>query len=166
MVNQPGRTAAVLARFYREFARKASRLAADLDPNIHELVGAQHRSQKLFSESRPFGGQFRTSVQELTALSGDEIGLRRHRHWTEISQRVLDTCAGPCDREVVSLYRPTPGVAVDPQIRGGYPVIAGTRGPYDMVASLLEDGVTAEEVARFYPAVSATAARGALAFAR
>jgi uncharacterized protein (DUF433 family) len=35
-----------------------------------------------------------------------------------------------------------------------------------MVASLLEDGVTAEEVAGFYPAISATAARGALAFAR
>ncbi|MGH4021497.1 MAG: hypothetical protein ACRDT0_20150 [Pseudonocardiaceae bacterium] len=35
-----------------------------------------------------------------------------------------------------------------------------------MVASLLEDGVTAEEVAGFYPAVSASAARGALAFAR
>jgi len=31
---------------------------------------------------------------------------------------------------------------------------------------VLEDGVTAEEVAGFYPAVSANAARGALAFAR
>jgi uncharacterized protein (DUF433 family) len=73
---------------------------------------------------------------------------------------------GPGNREVVPLYRPKPGVAVDPEIRGGYPVIAGTRVPYDLVASLLEDGVTAEEVAGFYPAVSATAARGALAFAR
>lgn len=35
-----------------------------------------------------------------------------------------------------------------------------------MVASLLEDGVTAEEVAGFYPSVSAQAARGAVAFAR
>ncbi|MBA2474126.1 MAG: DUF433 domain-containing protein [Pseudonocardiales bacterium] len=64
------------------------------------------------------------------------------------------------------LYRPEPGVAVDPEIRGGYPVIAGTLGPYDMVASLLEDGVTAEEVAGFYPAVSPDAAREALAFAQ
>jgi uncharacterized protein (DUF433 family) len=73
---------------------------------------------------------------------------------------------GPHDREVVPLYRPKPGVAVDPEIRGGYPVIAGTRVPYDMVASLLNDGVTAEEVTGFYPAVSATAAQGALTFAR
>ncbi len=79
---------------------------------------------------------------------------------------ILAGFRGPHDREVVSLYHPKPGVAVDPEIRGGYPVIAGTRVPYDMVASLLEDGVTAEEVAGFYPAVSANAARGALAFAR
>lgn len=38
--------------------------------------------------------------------------------------------------------------------------------PYDVVASLLDDGVAAEEVAGLYPAVSADAARGALAFAR
>lgn len=78
----------------------------------------------------------------------------------------LTAFRGPHDREVVPLYRPTPGVAVDLEIRGGYPVIAETRVPYDMVASLLEDEVTAEEVAGFYPAVSADAARGALAFAR
>ncbi|MGH3799530.1 MAG: DUF433 domain-containing protein [Pseudonocardiaceae bacterium] len=70
------------------------------------------------------------------------------------------------DREVVPLYRPKPGVAVDPDIRGGYPVIAGTRVPYDLIAGLLEDGVSAEDVAGFYPSVSPDAARGALAFAR
>jgi uncharacterized protein (DUF433 family) len=79
---------------------------------------------------------------------------------------ILATFRGTQDREVVPLYHPKPGVVVDPEIRGGYPVIAGTRVPYDMVASLLEDGVTPDEVAGFYPAVSADAARGALAFAR
>jgi uncharacterized protein (DUF433 family) len=79
---------------------------------------------------------------------------------------ILAAFRGPHDREVVPLYLPKPGVAVDPEVRGGYPVIAGTRVPYDLVASLLEDGVTAEEVAGFYPAVTAQAARGALAFAR
>ena len=49
-------------------------------------------------------------------------------------------------------------MAVDPEVRGGYPVIAGTRASYDMVASLLEDGV--------YPGVSAPATQGALEFAR
>jgi hypothetical protein len=41
---------------------------------------------------------------------------------------------------------------------------AGAQEAYDMVASLFEDGVTAEEMTEFYPAVSAMAARGALAF--
>jgi uncharacterized protein (DUF433 family) len=96
------------------------------------------------------------------------VDLTRRPGQQVIAQMVeiLDAFRGPQDREVVPLYRPKPGVAVDPEIRGGYPVIAGTRVPYDMVASLLEDGVTAEEVAGFYPAVSADAARGALAFAR
>lgn len=79
---------------------------------------------------------------------------------------ILAAFHGVREREVVPLYRPKPGVAVDPEIRGGYPVIAGTRVPYDLIASLLEDGVSAEEVAGFYPAVSPDAARGALAFAR
>jgi uncharacterized protein (DUF433 family) len=68
------------------------------------------------------------------------------------------------DRDVV--WKISDDVAVDLTRRPGQQVIAGTRVPYDVVASLLEDGVTAEEVAGFYPAVSATAARGALAFAR
>lgn len=87
----------------------------------------------------------------------------------QIIAQMVDILAGfhgSHDREVVPLYHPKPGVEVDPEIRGGYPVIAGTRVPYDLVASLLEDGVAAEDVAGFYPAVSAEAARGALAFAR
>lgn len=79
---------------------------------------------------------------------------------------ILAAFHGSQDREVVPLYRPKPRVAVDPEIRDGYPMIAGTRVPYDLIASLLEDGVNAEEVAGFYPAVSPDAARGALAFAR
>ena len=96
------------------------------------------------------------------------VDLTRYPGQQVIAQMadILAAFRGVHDREVVPLYRPKPGVVVDPEIRGGYPVIAGTRVPYDMVASLLEDGVTAEEVAGFYPAVSADAARGALAFAR
>ena len=69
-------------------------------------------------------------------------------------------------RDVVPLLHPKPGVEVDPDVRGGYPVIEGTRVPYDLVASLLEDGFAADEVAAFYPSVWPDAARGALDFAR
>jgi uncharacterized protein (DUF433 family) len=70
------------------------------------------------------------------------------------------------DRVVLPLERPTPGVRVDPAIRGGYPVIEGTRVPYDAVASLVTDGVPPERIAEYYPKVDATSARGAVAFAR
>ena len=69
-------------------------------------------------------------------------------------------------RNVVPLCEPTPGVRVDPDIRGGYPVVAGTRVPYDLVASLLDDGVAPDDVSAFYPSVGSDGARGVVAFAR
>jgi uncharacterized protein (DUF433 family)/DNA-binding transcriptional MerR regulator len=68
-------------------------------------------------------------------------------------------------REVVPLLQPKPGVAVDPEVRGGYPVIEGTRVPYDLVAALIADGVLPEEISEFYPSVGPAAARGARDFA-
>lgn len=135
------------------------------------------RVRKAVQSLRDMGATEHLSAYQLVAVGRDvvwkiseevAVDLTRRPGQHVIAQMVdiLAAFRGPHDREVVPLYRPKPGVAVDPGIRGGYPVIAGTRVPYDMVASLLEDGVTAEEVAGFYPAVSATAARGALAFAR
>lgn len=63
------------------------------------------------------------------------------------------------------LAEPEPGVVVDQGVRAGFPVITGTRVPYDLVASLLADGVEPERIRFIYPSVSADAARGALAFA-
>jgi uncharacterized protein (DUF433 family)/DNA-binding transcriptional MerR regulator len=67
---------------------------------------------------------------------------------------------------VPHLLRPRPGVSVDPEVQGGMPVIAGTRVPYDMVASLMQGGVPAEQICEYYPSVEASAARDALDFAR
>jgi uncharacterized protein (DUF433 family)/DNA-binding transcriptional MerR regulator len=67
---------------------------------------------------------------------------------------------------VPHLLRPRPGLSVDPETQGGTPVIAGTRVPYDAVAGLMRDGVAAERIADYYPAVEAPAARDALDFAR
>lgn len=68
-------------------------------------------------------------------------------------------------RYIPDLLRPREHVTVDPNVRGGMPVIEGTRVPYDEVASLLRDGVPAERIANFYPSVSAGAARDAADFA-
>jgi uncharacterized protein (DUF433 family) len=67
--------------------------------------------------------------------------------------------------EVVNLLRPRELVSVDPETQGGYPVLAGTRIQFDLVAALVNDGVDPEEVSDFYPSVTAAAARDAVSFA-
>ncbi len=68
-------------------------------------------------------------------------------------------------RQIPSLLDPREHVQVDPAVRGGEPVIAGTRIPYEDVASLMRDGVAADDIQDFYPGVTADAARDALDFA-
>lgn len=69
-------------------------------------------------------------------------------------------------QEVVDLRQPKPGISIDPEVRGGFPVVEGTRVPYDLVASLLADGLDPAAVTELYPTVSVDAARGAAEFAR
>ena len=66
---------------------------------------------------------------------------------------------------VPHLLYPRPGLSVDPETQGGTPVIAGTRVPYNAVAGLMRDGVPAEQIASYYPSVTADAAKDALDFA-
>lgn len=69
-------------------------------------------------------------------------------------------------KDVVDLFAPTPGVRVDPEIRGGFPVIEGTRVPYDVVAGLIEDGLSAKQIQAIYPSIEEPAVQGAADFAR
>ncbi|WP_329429387.1 DUF433 domain-containing protein [Streptosporangium sp. NBC_01495] len=68
-------------------------------------------------------------------------------------------------RHIPPLLRPRAHVTVDPAVRGGVPVIEGTRVPYDEVAALLRDGVLPERISEYYPSVTATAALDAADFA-
>ncbi|GII65302.1 hypothetical protein Skr01_53870 [Sphaerisporangium krabiense] len=68
-------------------------------------------------------------------------------------------------RHIPDLLQPREHVTVDPAVRGGVPVIEGTRIPYDEVAALLRDGVPAERISDYYPGVTASAARDAADFA-
>lgn len=63
------------------------------------------------------------------------------------------------------LYEPFPMIRVSPDVRGGYPVIKGTRVPYNAVSGLVQDGVPPRKVRQFYPSVSASGARDAEKFA-
>jgi uncharacterized protein (DUF433 family)/DNA-binding transcriptional MerR regulator len=66
---------------------------------------------------------------------------------------------------VVDLFHPRRLVAVDPEIHGGYPVIDGTRVEFDLVASLVREGLDPEEIPLIYPSVSADGAIDAADFA-
>ena len=56
-------------------------------------------------------------------------------------------------RQVPSLPQPRPHLAVDPHLLGGYPVIAGSRVPFHLVASLADEGAETAEIVELYPSV-------------
>ena len=103
---------------------------------------------------------WRESPDEATALTG-QPGQRVIAQMIDILGAFTDDKGNT----VTPLARPEPGVQVDREVRSGFPVIEGTRVPYDLVASLLADGMPADRVSAVYPSVGADAARGALAFA-
>lgn len=82
---------------------------------------------------------------------------------------VLADVFGPFENQrgdkVVDLFHPRKHLLVDPEVRGGYPVIDGTRVQFDLVASLVHDGVDPSDIRDFYPSVSAKGAADAADFA-
>jgi uncharacterized protein (DUF433 family) len=68
-------------------------------------------------------------------------------------------------RVVPDLRKPRPNLRVDPKLLGGFPVVVNSRVPYDVVAELVLDGVEPDDIVRYYPTVSAAAARDAADFA-
>lgn len=67
-------------------------------------------------------------------------------------------------RHIPDLLAPRRHVAVDSSVRGGEPVIQGTRVPAAEVAALVRDGIPPDRIGDFYPGVSADAARDAADF--
>lgn len=68
-------------------------------------------------------------------------------------------------RQVPDLLTPAPGLSIDDGVRGGYPVLEGTRIPYDTIAALAEDGLGEAEIIDLYPSVSRVGIRGAVELA-
>lgn len=46
---------------------------------------------------------------------------------------------------------PTPGIAIDPDVLGGKPVIAGTRIGVDLILEKVGDGHSIDDILRDYP---------------
>jgi uncharacterized protein (DUF433 family) len=68
-------------------------------------------------------------------------------------------------RHIPALLQPREHLKVDPAVRGGEPVIAGTRIPFSDVATLIRDGVAPQRIGEFFPGVSPQAAEDAEDFA-
>ncbi len=135
------------------------------------------RVRKAVKQLRAFGETEHLSAYTLVAVgrdvawrrSGDEVIALTGQPGQGVIAAMADIVGafeGSHGRRVVPLFEPAPGIRVDPEVRGGYPVVDGTRVPFDLVAGLLADGMTESELKAFYPSVSARAARSALTFAR
>jgi len=124
---------------------------------LHQLGERKHLSKyRLVAEGQSI------------VMVGDEGGIDLvHRPGQRVLAVMKDVLL-PFTKEsgaiVPDLYRPRQEVVVEPQTQGGTPVIRGTRVPYDVVASLVHDGVDPQEVRLYYPRVGAAAARDAADF--
>jgi uncharacterized protein (DUF433 family) len=82
-----------------------------------------------------------------------------------LMEDVLEPFETRTGRMVPALKRPRPNITVDPGVLGGYPVLAGTRLPFDSVAALVQDDLDAVEIAAVYPSARPEAIADAAAFA-
>jgi uncharacterized protein (DUF433 family)/DNA-binding transcriptional MerR regulator len=78
---------------------------------------------------------------------------------------VLSPFTNAAGVEVPDFTRPRPKLHVDADVLAGYPVVAGTRVPFDLVAGLVAGGVPVERVRDYYPGVSSDAAAQAADYA-
>jgi len=88
------------------------------------------------------------------ALAGGLVQVEVKRAWNRVAKRW------------VALRRAAEMVVSDPEVRGGEPVIRGTRVPVYLIADLIEQGANLREILEDYPALRAAQVRSALAFAR
>jgi uncharacterized protein (DUF433 family) len=79
---------------------------------------------------------------------------------------VLGPFKSASGRNVPELRQPKPQLTVDPAVLGGYPVVSGTRVPYDIVAGLADDGLSDADIVQLYPSVAPSAVSDALVFAQ
>jgi uncharacterized protein (DUF433 family)/DNA-binding transcriptional MerR regulator len=129
--------------------------------NLRDIGEVDHlASYRLVSDK---GGNIQLVAEDEAVNLGNRPG---HLQLVAVMGDIIEPFAARAGVLVPHLLRPRPGLAVDPETQGGTPVIAGTRVPYDAVASLMRDGVPANRVAEYYPAVTAEAAGDALDFAR
>lgn len=104
--------------------------------------------------------------QLLYKPKGDLVAPHRHgQRVFEISmpkvfQQLGASLASP------TVLRPFERVLIDPNVRGGTPVIEGTRIPTRLIRELSEDGLDAQEVIDLYPRLTVADVEAALEWER
>jgi uncharacterized protein (DUF433 family) len=109
-----------------------------------------------------------TSIVVVTP-SGEVLDVDEHPG-TVMEEVLLRDVLGGFEREdgrrVPAMARPRDHLSVDPGILGGYPVVAGTRVPFDVVAGLADDGYSDAEIIELYPSVRSASIADARSFAQ
>jgi uncharacterized protein (DUF433 family) len=94
-------------------------------------------------------------IVDLEAAPGNEViplGDEPDRRDVRM-QLVLSAFQSSTGREVPDFRVPRPGIRIERSVLGGYPVVEGTRVPYDAIATLAVDGADYEVVRSLYPSV-------------
>jgi uncharacterized protein (DUF433 family) len=109
------------------------------------------------------------------ASSGKDVLVSHDDAWYAASkggQRAIDEVVRPLLRrlafdseEMASLWRPAPGVVVDPRVQAGAPCLKGTRLTTEFLAGLAESDEDPADIARDYGVPPATV-RAAIEFER
>lgn len=99
---------------------------------------------------------------------GDHIDLVEqpgHLRASVALRDVFNEFRNKVEMTIRPLYRPFDEISVHPEVRGGLPVVRGTRVPYDLVAGLVRDGLPPSAVPEVYPSVHPAGARDAVKMA-
>lgn len=124
--------------------------------NLHKIEDVEHLSNyKLVTDG--------TTIMWIAADDAVDLLKRPGQRVLAVMRDVLDTFESRTGQHVVPLLRPARGVVVDAEILSGFPVVEGTRIPYDTIAGLVSDRVPPESIRYFYPSVSDEGISGAVA---
>lgn len=142
----------VIDRLRRQVPTQTVRRAVDW---LRGVADVQHIVQ---AECRQLGDEIvwvpsDDREAEVLASRGGQILLTLDEVWATLSAEVREG-------DIVAL-RPADHVEIDPAVRGGTPVVAGTRVPTALVADLVDGGVTADEIVAMFPLLTEAAVMAA-----
>jgi uncharacterized protein (DUF433 family)/DNA-binding transcriptional MerR regulator len=106
-----------------------------------------------------------TDMDAEEPTGGVDLVLRPGQEVLVRLRDVLSPFTNATGVEVPDFTHPRSKLQVDADVLAGYPVVAGTRIPFDLVAGLVAGGVPIERVGDYYPGVGPEAAAQAADYA-